>query len=312
MELAMVTGPGLQLEAPRVFTPLGIQFWDLALDTPVTDGLSVAAQLKDSRHRPVPGFRTVSGVYAFQGLPGLHDVEYPAAETTASSSPPKTLSFVITIADRLGRFLPMLFAIDLPLPYRGLFLSNETGSPAGLESRAYLFSAPTRPAGPGMALVRADLWDVDTRKPASFAALRVRVDGRVWTGITDDQGRALIMFPQPLVQPLGLGSPPGSGQGSVSSMTWPVKVEVQYGPEQLRFPLATTPDVPWPWNRTPSLKSILDEQPPGLIWVNDAGPPVAEWTGNLAYGEELVLRTAVLNAPTPSPYFWISRSTSSP
>src|ERR1700733_8870399 len=130
------------------------------MDQPITDGLTVTAQLRGTSYPMVTAFRTASGAYAFQGLPFLHDVEYPGRATQAPASPQKTFSFVITVSDSLGRFLPTLFALDLPLDYPGLFLSNETGSPA-MGARAYLFSAPTRTAMVGIGVVRVSLWDYD-------------------------------------------------------------------------------------------------------------------------------------------------------
>jgi hypothetical protein len=309
----LATGPGTPLEKPSVFTTLGIQFWDFALEKPVDSDLEVNAWIADSYYPPTPAFRTGSGNYAFLALPGLHDVEYPVAGR-APASPPRVFSFVITVEDRLRRFLPALFGVDLPLPYRGLFLSNVSGSPADVEGRAYLFSAPTRAVGVGMSAVRVTVWDKDATPPgpAAFAAVRVSINGQFWTGIADDQGRALIAFPSPLVQRLSLGSPPGSGQGSPAGMTWPISVQIFYQPNHLRYLLENTPDVPWPWNITPTLKSILDEQAPALIWQTEAGPPVPDWTGTLTYGEELVLRTQLTDPAALSAALLISQSTTSP
>jgi hypothetical protein len=307
----LATGPGTPLEKPSVFSALGIQFWDFALDKPVDSDLQVTAWVADSYYPPTPAYRTGSGNYAFLGLPGMHDVEYPVPGKPVPS-PPRTFSFVITVEDRLHWFLPTLFGVDLPLPYRGLFLSNVTGSPANVEGRAYLFSAPTRAVTVGMSAVRVTVWDKDADQPAAFAALRVNINGETWTGIADQEGRALIAFPSPLVNRLSLGSPPGSGQGSPAGMTWPVSVQVLYKAAHLRFLLQNTPDMPWPWNATPSLKSVLDAQAPALIWQTEAGPPVHDWTGTLTYGEELVLRTTLNNPAVLSAVLLISQSTTSP
>lgn len=285
------TGPGLFLEQRTIFTALGIQFWDQTTDQAVTDGLVVAAQLQNADFPPLPAIRTFSGIYAFQGLPCLADVEYPAKGSPNTASPPRTFPFIITMADTLKRFLPMLFTVDLPLSYSGLFLSNDTVSPPGSGGRAYVFSAPTRSAGPGIGVVRADLWDHEGDTPAAFAAIRITIDGQVWTGFADERGRAQIQFPSPLVQRLSLGSPPGTGQGPVSGMSWPIQVQVRHQAGALNFPLRNSPDVTWPWSGTPSLKSILDTQQPAVIWQQEAGPPVTTWNGTLFYGQELVLRT---------------------
>jgi len=303
-------GIGIPLERPFVHTVLGIQFWDPSIDEPITDGLNVTAQLQGTSYPVLNAFRTASGSYAFQGLPSLHDLEYPASDSQAAPSPQQSFTFVISVADSLNRYLPALFAVDLPLNYSGLFLSNDSGSPSGLGGRAYLFSAPPRVVTVGTNVVRASLWDRDRNQPAAFAALQVSIAGKEWIGMADDQGRAQIQFPAPLLQSLSLGSPPGSGQGPTSSVSWPVQVSVQYEPAQLRYLLKGLPDVPWPWNGTPSLKSILGEQAPALIWQNESGPPAPQWTGTLHYGTSLILRTALNDPAQVSAVLQISQSTS--
>jgi hypothetical protein len=305
-------GLGIELEQLTIFTPLGIRFWDQTTDQPVSDGLTVSAQLLNTDYKPVPAFRSASGVYAFQGLPCLHDVEYPLPGATPSAGPPKTFSFVITVSDTQGRFLPALFVVDLPLSYLGVFLSNQATSPPGAGARAYLFSAPNRPASSGISVVRADLWDRGADRPAAYAAVEAGIAGQTWRGIADDRGHVLIQFPSPLVTRLSSGSPPGSGQGPATGMSWPIQIGVQYQPSRLRYPLAAARGAVFPWATTPSLKSIFEGQQPALVWQYEAGPPAAEWTGDLVYGEELVLRTAGGSPSTNSSVLLVSSITSSP
>lgn len=302
---------GIELEQVTIFTVLGIQFWDPALDVPVTDGLAVSAQLLDTDYMPVTAFRTASGVYAFQGLPGLHDVEYPVSGA-APASPQRTFPFAITVSDSFGRYLPELFVVDLPLPYEGVFLSNQVTSPPGSGARAYLFSSPTRTGAAGISAVRADLWDRDVNQPAAWAALEVSIGGQVLRGIADGRGRVLIQFPSLLNTRLSAGSPPGIGQGPSTGMSWPVQVAVRYQPGKLRFPLATSRGVVSPWGTTPSVKSILDEQGYALVWQQEAGPPAAEWTGELIYGQELVLRSTFGSPSGVSSVLQVSGASTSP
>jgi len=72
------------LERVTIVTALGIRFWDALLDAPVRDGLDVTARPLGQRAGGTVAFRTASGIYAFRGLPGLHDVEYPAGDALAS------------------------------------------------------------------------------------------------------------------------------------------------------------------------------------------------------------------------------------
>jgi hypothetical protein len=292
------------------FTPLGIQFWDAASDTPVSDGLTVTAQRTKGDYFSVPAKRTPSGIYAFQGLPHLRAVEDPSQHGSASS-PPQAFEYVVAIEDHLGRFLPMVFGVTLPLGYRGLFLSVPLSSLPGGAGRAYLFSAPTRPVPPGMAAIRADLWDHEAAAPAAHAAVQVELAGMQWTAVASERGAFLLVVPYPTVARLQLGSPPGSGQPGFGAQTWPVTISVQCQPAKLRYPLTEKRDITWPWMDTPSLKSILYEQGPALIWFSESQPPVAAWTTNLTFGQELVLRTQLAGSQQASS-LWISRGASPP
>ncbi|HLP57643.1 MAG TPA: hypothetical protein VK186_02380, partial [Candidatus Deferrimicrobium sp.] len=62
-------------EQVNTFTPLGIRFWDSALDRQVGDHLLVKAYPVHGYGSPVHAFRSASGIYAFQGLPGLREIE---------------------------------------------------------------------------------------------------------------------------------------------------------------------------------------------------------------------------------------------
>jgi hypothetical protein len=299
------------LETLRIFTPLGIRFWDLVLDVPIDSGLVVTARPSGGDADPVQAFRTKSGIYAFQGLPGLHAVEYPTDASTATS-PPGLLPFAITVEDALGRFLPAVFSIDLPLPFRGVFPPPALGSPPGSGGRAYLFSAPARPVPAGMAAVRADLQDHETGGGAAFAVVNVQVNGSTGTGIADRRGSALVLFPFPVIERLQLGSPPGTGQGGVSDYTRPLTAAVQYQPSALTYPLAGRQGVTDAWQAMPSLKSILDGQGPASIWLTDAGPPAPSITTDLRFGQELVLATASSSPLQTSSSLSISRGSSPP
>src|SRR5437773_1580626 len=111
----------LILERTSVFTPLGIRFWDPARNVPVTDDLVVTARPDGAFGRVTPAFRTASGVYAFEGLPGMYTVEHPDVPPEPPAGPPTPQPFLIEVADLQRRFLPILFRVELPLPYRGLF-----------------------------------------------------------------------------------------------------------------------------------------------------------------------------------------------
>src|SRR5207248_5786205 len=137
-------------------------------DTQVSEGLTVTARPQGTRLAVTDAFRTASGVYAFQGLPGMRAVEYPAQDTDPVGSPPVTRRFIVEVTDQERRFLPMVLSVELP--YRGVFPTGTHSSPLGHQlPGVYLFSSPTRPAMPSLAVVRAQLVDADTRQPAAHA-----------------------------------------------------------------------------------------------------------------------------------------------
>lgn len=105
------------LETTRVITPLGIRFWDMVANKQVSDNLVVTAR-PDKMDLPIiSAFRTPSGIYAFQGLPGLHDMEYPVGDSDPGEH--KKKRFIIEVEDQLRRFLPVVFSLDLPI--KGIF-----------------------------------------------------------------------------------------------------------------------------------------------------------------------------------------------
>ena len=284
-----ITGPGTPLELLRIVTPLGIQFWDLTLNQPINDGLTVNLWLAQSPGPVLTAVATKSGAYAFFGLPGLHAVEYP--NSAGFGPPPQTFTYIITVQDTMGRFLPAVLVYTLD--QTGAVIVNGVPDNTPGPRTAYLFSAPTRTPPAGIAAVSAYLIDQVANAPAAWALVTIQVgsDPETWTGIADDSGRVLVLVPYPIAQNLQLGSPPGTGQGNIATETWPITVQVQYSPDQLTYPLANASDVLYPWTVTPNLKDILTSQQPATIW-SDPSTPVTTFQATLTLGQDLVLRSA--------------------
>jgi hypothetical protein len=141
--------------------------------------------------------------------------------------------------------------------------------------------------------------------------IQVGSDPETWSGIANDSGSALVLVPFPVAQSLQLGSPPGTGQPSIQSETWPLTVEVQYSPALLGYPLAGAADLTWPWTDTPNLKDILLSQQPATIW---AGPttPVSTFEATLTLGQNLVLRSTAGSPPSMSSSLNITQGASPP
>ena len=273
---------GERLEQVTVFTPLGIRFWDPVMDVPVRDGLTVTARPEGGR-RAVGAFQSASGIYAFQGLPGMRSIEYPEADVEPAS-PPVVKPFLIEVTDGLRRFLPILFSLDLPLEARGVYPLLEPGSPPDESAPGFLlFSAPTRPVVPGIAVVRADLVDEVTGGPAAYAVLEVAVAGQTWYGVADERGTVAVHFPYPIISGTVGESPPGPPSPPLREQRWPVTLAVRYQPASIWFPRPGQPE----------LRSIF-RQTPGSIWETAGGPPAPELSKELVFAQELVLRTESL------------------
>jgi hypothetical protein len=286
------------LERLHVFTPLGIQFWDAALDVPITDDLDVRAYWAGTDYPAVRAVRSASGIYVLHGLPGLRSIEYPADDIGPAGSIPVPVvkqTYIITVEDLLRRFPPTVFGVDLPLDYRGLFLSGAVSSLQQARPRAFLFSAPTRPPLEGLALIRADCWDADNGRAAAFAVLRVQSGPDLWIGIADEKGSLLVTFPYPLLDRLSLGSPPGIGQGPAEESQWPVTIAARYQPSKFQFPMSYLPELGTKWTALPSLKSILEDQQEVLIVSRDLNPTTQAPTlnQNLTFRQPLILKTVI-------------------
>jgi len=277
------------LETMRAVAPFGVRCWDPVLDDQVRAGLTLTAWPESGVGRRVRGFRTASDVYALHGLPGLQAFEYPTAEAAAVGSPPSpppTRGFVVQIDDLEERYLSAAFRVDLPLPDPGVFLSPPLSSPAsGTPAGFLLFSTPTRRAPSWLAVVRGELEDVTDGTPARHALVRVELAGDTYFGLADDAGRfaALLRYPAP--EELLGGSPGGGGPRSLAESTWPLSVEVLYSPAS-HEPLAGTP--------LPGYLSLLQQEPAEIFTTTPADGGIAQpdWSGELAYRQQLVLRTA--------------------
>jgi hypothetical protein len=291
-----MTAPSLT--APRVLALLGVRFRDYVTGNVVSDRLQTTARPVTQLDVPVSGVVGPSGVVSFHHVPGLHDLEFPFPDSPTSM--PALGTYVITVEDGLGRFLPALFLLDLPLLDT---TSLPTLSPRPLID-AFLFAAPTRPVPPGFAAIRAELRDAMTLEAVGHGVLRVDLAGTSGIGVADAGGRVLALLPAPTVDRLRFGSPPGTGQASLGRQTWPVTVSA-FALPGLAPPTLIGGRLPDPWGALPTLKAILDTQPQAPIHLTPS-TVAATWTDTVTYGEELVFRTQT------SSYLMISRGASPP
>lgn len=287
------------MERVKRRTLLGIRFWDPALDAQIADGLRVTLAPVENTGRTITAYRTRSGIFAFDNIPSMHDLE-TAWDDDSIGSPPPTRSYVLDIEDPGGRFSGVAQMVNLPLPYRGLFLiDTDPGSPDDSTKGFSLYSSITRTPPSQYVCVRGDLVDTHSGLPAADALLRVRTDeGSSWYGLSDREGRFSVLMPYPYLHVAYGSSPPVSDGLRLFQRTWNITLSVQYSPSTLE---------PVPGSDKPSYFSILD-QGQALIHPQFPVSPaegVDELITQLNYGRELVVSTDGVSelhvSPTGSP-----------
>lgn len=295
--------------------PLGVRFWDEATNRAVTRGLTVRAapkaaweqELSRLRHNrgglpvfpPLPAGQqavatlNLSGIYVFRDLPGLHGVEQGAGDDSfwnqqRSSS---QRGFVVSVSDDTGQFLP--FTFEVQLPYRGVFnldcdpgvaLDSPISPPVSAMARAPLLSAPWRPVPGGLAVLRAELWDLAAAAPAAWAVLRLRIDDPIRgpveaRGLADERGSVLALFRYPEPNEAYPLSPPYSGS-ALGDQNWNVQIQVYH--DRLA-PQEAFVDI---------CKALGQEKSPAATVLATVSPQVALTHATLAYGQELILKSA--------------------
>jgi hypothetical protein len=209
------------------------------------------------------------------------------------------------VSDPAGRFLPFAFAADLPA--RGLFnwpapwtsppqpfvLPTEHGSPpAAMAGQVPLFSSPARPVPGSSALVRAELREFGTDRPAAWCLLTVSIEGVVrGFGLADGEGRAAVLFPYPEPPRPVLTSPPSPA----NDFRWDAELAAYYLPRPAGAPVPSFPD----------LADVLGQlAAPCLLLHSTASPPEPLRAQPLEYRVPLTVRTATPDGP--SPYLFVN------
>jgi hypothetical protein len=289
--------------------PLGLRFFDRASGRYVSDLLVSARQnrpagVPSTHDRPLPLHANASGVFVLHGgVPSVRAFEVGRASAQPDADFwadwPAPTAYTLSVADPAGRFLP--FSLVVSVPSRGLYQwLGELDSPAELPvgqplGDVALFSAPSRPAPEGMAVVRAELYDPLADRPAAWALLEVRHRGRLLgRGLADERGQVAAFVPYPTPVGFQPGSPPGvlspPDVGAPGEPTWTVTIRVGY-------PLGrpTSPGEP------PDLAAVIAQlqRPPANLWADVAlTRPFGEAT--LGFGQDLVLRRPTTSPPESS------------
>jgi hypothetical protein len=242
---------------------LGVGFWDTLTNTLVDSGLEVTAK-RNNTEAGYTAFQNSHGLHVFHRLPGL-------STAGGSDAPPPAIKrrFMFEVRDLESRFLPFTFDADCPVD--GLFVPDCLQLSPPLHRYVSLYSAATRNAPAGVAVVRAELLDAVSGQPAAWAMVNGEIAGvEIARGLADQFGRLALYFAYP--EPLIL-SPP-----AVMPWHWPLRLHVFYSPV-----------VPSP--ALPGLCNMLGQSPAKFLDEGSSLIDVLEV--DLEYGQELVVRTGM-------------------
>lgn len=256
--------------------PLGVRFWDWAVDRPVRDGLLVRA--RPAGGGPLATARpSRSGVYGFLNLPTTREAERGSIDDFGVPG-----DYVVGVWDAAGRYVPMCLTVAAPVagvqPVPGALPPVDGTSPS-LPGFA-LFSAATRPVPAGQLAVRFELGDADREvvgspgsfDPAAHALVSATVEGETWYGVSDAQGRVLLVAPTPTMA----APTAGGGPLDLNGQRWDVELRIRYD-RLTREEFPGVPDF-----------AAIAAQADAAAKFTDVGF-TASHTARLAYGEELAV-----------------------
>lgn len=293
-----------KLETVATVAPLGVRFRDVVTDTLVGDGLSVTVYPVASPARRVTALSNRSGVYVVHHAPGLRSFEQGAGDSAfwAGAAPP--VPFVVEVEDLERRFLSFSFVAELP--FKGLYnwtspLDPAPASPPDPPRNVPLYSAPTRRAPAGMAVLRAELRDPLLDAPAAQAVVEVRLEGQLLArGFADERGQLALIFPYPgpiKFPPVSPPDSPPAAQGPpLMQQEWHITLSAAYAPQSPPSPPATGAAEA----AAPDLRATLAQllTPPADLWLH-YGNRVRLTGAVLRYGQELVLQSQDLDNNSP-------------
>jgi hypothetical protein len=270
---------------------------DIATGAAVTDGLAIDITPRPTG-RSVRASVSSGGIWWARDLPGLRRYETGEADDINARRAARR-PFRITIDDPAGRYLAVAFNADLPTD--DLFVVIKSSSSPSLSLwptspplpgtvGVPLFSAPSRAVPGTLGVVRAELREAGTERPAAWALLAANVDGIPrGIGLADTEGRVLVLFPYPALSQRAAASPPVP-----TAFRWIVELTAYYTPRPSGAP---TPDLP-------DLSDLLLQlAAPRRPLASVGSPTLALGPLQLDDRVPLVVRSGL--APPLSPYLYI-------
>jgi hypothetical protein len=298
------------IETVQRVTPLGVAFYDLLTDAPITDGLVVSARPSNrtGRFRPAP--TTPRGIHLITDIPGLRELESPhppageraEVDLDAAGLPSgPSVEVDVLVEDRLHRFLPTV--LQLLAPQRGLVTALDAFAGCSSlrwsipdDTPMFLMSSPQRSIPPTTAVVRACLRRHSTMEPAAHAVLVVDTPAGRNLGVADAAGNVVVSFAYPPFAGSALTSPPEGSHGvPTTDQLWAIEVGVRWQPEALSYPSRVA---------VPRIHSIFC-QGSGATYTDDAGPGAATMAADLRYASPLVLVTGGVSDPARTSYLFV-------
>jgi hypothetical protein len=286
------------LEIVTGHAPVALRVVDVATGAAVADGLDINITPRFGG-RPQQAIVNTSGIWSAHGVSGLHGYEFGSADDIAARRAARR-PFRVTINDPGGNFLAVAFDADLPSD--GFFVEVAAPSSPPLTSLAEwplppgvagvpLFSAPSRAVPGSLAVLRAELREAGTERPAAAALLAASVDGtNRGLGLADQLGRVLVLFPYPEPAGRAMSSPPAA-----TVFRWSVELTAFYIPRAAGTAAADVPD----------LAAVLAQlaAPPQRLLASVGSPTVALGPLLLDDRGPLVVRSGL--APPLSPYLYL-------
>lgn len=273
-------------------SPLGLRFRDAVSGEFVSAGLNVTAYSAANPTKRRLLYPSRSGTFVLQNVPELRDFEYRRPPKVWEAPLPDN-KLIIEVVDLERRFIP--FQLTVMLPVKGIYtwVSPLDSSPGKQQSSVPLYSSVTRQSLTGMAVIRAEMFDLSSRRPAPWVLLEALYNGQlIARGIADEKGRITLYFEYPAPRYTWLSSPPDSplvgGGRPMFSQSWDLQLNAYYSPAS----------PPKPDEDLPDLQSVFS-QSKARLW-EDAAMTRPLTQVSLQYGRELILRSNEVSPLLPA------------
>jgi hypothetical protein len=289
------------LERTTHRTPLGLQVWDIATATHLIEGLEIQIT-SGTRAIGTRAFANRSGVYCAFNISGLQQ-QFELNENDTDAWKTQRRPYQIEVRDPAGRFLPFVFDADLPirdlmiwltsrtlLPQPFIFPTDQSSKP--MIQRIPLFSSVSRSVPDTLAVVRAELREINTNRPAAWSLLKVSIDTTVLgIGLADQKGRVAILFPYPKrSSPVLPSTPPAT-----NAFRWDIELTAYYTPWQTAIPDA--PDLAYLVKQFDSPRKLIQSM---------EFPTQALSAQVLEYRKPLTVRTEISATEKPLPFLFVN------